>query len=350
MGEIVKPMKKIILINCLLLPFALCAQEQKSVETKNPEMVRMIHENLFRAGINTNPYEYLPTTETPVPKGYKPFYISHYGRHGSRSDWAGTAYPALLDRYSKASEAGLLTTEGESAFARVKEIIRLHAGMDGRLTRRGASEHRQIAGRMYTRYKGVFHDGSRRVRAISSIAPCCIVSMAAFTGELLSRDSHLDISWDTGSEFMKICSTEDSRDVKKKVQGILDEQAAAHVPDTASFMRRVFKDPAAARSIVGDPVVLMRHTFDIAAICGFWPSCFLQGCRPARKSGRNLLSRKRQLHRNKMPEMMDKSLPAWRGLGRLLSSVHILPSILLTFRRRQISAALRISIMDTAVL
>ena len=21
---------------------------------------------------------------TPVPKGYKPFYISHYGRHGSR--------------------------------------------------------------------------------------------------------------------------------------------------------------------------------------------------------------------------------------------------------------------------
>ncbi|MBO7371453.1 MAG: histidine-type phosphatase, partial [Bacteroidales bacterium] len=24
---------------------------------------------------------------TPAPKGYRPFYISHYGRHGSRYAW-----------------------------------------------------------------------------------------------------------------------------------------------------------------------------------------------------------------------------------------------------------------------
>ena len=32
-------------------------------------------------------YRLYPTEfkeQTPVPKGYKPFYISHYGRHGSR--------------------------------------------------------------------------------------------------------------------------------------------------------------------------------------------------------------------------------------------------------------------------
>ncbi len=25
--------------------------------------------------------------DTPAPKGYKPFYVSHYGRHGSRYHW-----------------------------------------------------------------------------------------------------------------------------------------------------------------------------------------------------------------------------------------------------------------------
>lgn len=29
-------------------------------------------------------YEYLPGPAAPVPAGYEPFYISHYGRHGSR--------------------------------------------------------------------------------------------------------------------------------------------------------------------------------------------------------------------------------------------------------------------------
>ena len=29
-------------------------------------------------------YVYKPLAETAAPKGYKPFYISHYGRHGSR--------------------------------------------------------------------------------------------------------------------------------------------------------------------------------------------------------------------------------------------------------------------------
>ena len=28
-----------------------------------------------------------PATLTKAPKGYKPFYISHYGRHGARYAW-----------------------------------------------------------------------------------------------------------------------------------------------------------------------------------------------------------------------------------------------------------------------
>lgn len=241
------------------------AQDHNS---KNPETVSLIHENLERAGINTNPYELFPTEETKAPKGYKPFYISHYGRHGSRSDWAGSKYPWMAQKYEALEKEGLLTEDGEAAWARVKELIDLHAGMDGRLTRRGQDEHRGIAGRMFAKYPGVFKKGSHKVRALSSIAQRCIISMTSFTGELLRREPKLDITWDTGAGFQGICSSEDTRDIKKAVTKVLDEQAAEHVPDTAGFVRKLFTDPARAREVIEDPIKLMRYTFDIASIAG----------------------------------------------------------------------------------
>ena len=53
----------------------------------DPTLMDELKENIFRVGVNMDPYEYIPGPRTAVPKGYKPFYISHYGRHGSRSNW-----------------------------------------------------------------------------------------------------------------------------------------------------------------------------------------------------------------------------------------------------------------------
>ena len=41
------------------------------------------------------PYPMKPTTLTKAPKGYKAFYISHYGRHGSRYYWNDMLYRDL---------------------------------------------------------------------------------------------------------------------------------------------------------------------------------------------------------------------------------------------------------------
>ena len=248
--------------------FAAGVSAQTDHNYKNPETVQLIHENLERAGINTDPYEYRPATETKAPKGYKPFYISHYGRHGSRTDWAGSKYPWVKEKYTQLEQEGLLTEEGIQACERIQELLDLHAGMDGRLTQRGQDEHRQIAARMFARYPNVFKKGSRKVRALSSVAQRCIISMTSFTGELLRREPRLDITWDTGAGFQNICSTEDTREIKKAVNKVLQEQAAEHVPDTAGFVRKLFKDPAKARAIIGDPIQLMRYTFDIASIAG----------------------------------------------------------------------------------
>ena len=256
-------MKKALLSILAVLLTLLCASAQ---DAKNPELEALLRENIFRTGVNTNPYEYLPQAETPVPAGYKPFYISHYGRHGSRSDWEGDIYDAVLEKYREAHEAGILSPDGERAFKEVSEIIALHNHMDGRLTPRGAREHRQIAGRMYAKYRKVFKH--RKVRAVSSTVPRCLVSMAAFTGELLARNKRQDISWDTGNEFMKFCSSNDPEDVYKEAYELIYAHADAHAPDTAQFLSRIFTDPAKCSEVLGSSGEIIDGTFAIAAIAG----------------------------------------------------------------------------------
>lgn len=256
-------MKRLILI----IAFALMALSG-SAQQKNEQLAASIHENLFRCGIVLNPYEYIPAAETPVPKGYKPFYISHYGRHGSRSDWPADGYRAVRDKFNRAREAGLLTPEGEKSAAIINEIFLKYDDMGGRLTPRGAREHRQIAHRMYNKYKKVLNSGTRRIRAISSTSPRCIISMAAFTGELLSLNPKLDIGWDTGEQYMRYVSGGSAADIRSDAKPLIDADAAAHTPDTVTFLARVFKDPEAGRALTGDPVRFLSETLDIAVASG----------------------------------------------------------------------------------
>ena len=245
-----------------------CACLCLSAQEKDARLEAFIKENPFRAGTVLTPYEYIPAAETPVPKGYKPFYISHYGRHGSRSDWPADGYRGVMDKFSKAHEAGLLTEQGEKAYENVKKVFEQYNDMGGRLTPRGAREHRQIAGRMYKKYKKVFRGGSRRVRAISSTSPRCIISMAAFTGELLSLDPKLDIGWDTGEKYMSYISGGSTKEVRDLTEPILQADFAAHPRDTATFLARVFKDPAAGHALTGPARPFLDQTLDIAVASG----------------------------------------------------------------------------------
>ena len=258
-------MKKCFLFLALALPLlAGCCSQENYVTLPDG-----IGDNLYRTGVNTNPYEYFPTPETPVPAGYQAFYISHYGRHGSRSDWGGKLYEEALSSYTKAHEAGVLTEEGEKAFGMIADIVRMHDDMNGRLTPRGAREHRAIAQRMYKKYRKVFRSGSRHVRAISSVVPRCLVSMAAFTGELLSLDPKLDINWDTGERFMEICSSGDPKDLQKEAYKLILEHAESQSPDTVTFASHVFTDADAAREAMGYSLKeILDGTMAFAAIAG----------------------------------------------------------------------------------
>ena len=94
------------------------------------ETEKALAENPMRAGCTYHSYEApADVVTTPAPKGYKPVYISHYGRHGSRyhSEFMiDQSYPREL-RY--ADSLGLLTDAGKAVLDELMTVYRAHEGM-----------------------------------------------------------------------------------------------------------------------------------------------------------------------------------------------------------------------------
>lgn len=67
------------------------------------------------AGVE-GPYRFDAEPLTPAPKGYVPFYISHYGRHGSRYAWSTNTYNKIKDVLEAASKADALTPKGKKLY------------------------------------------------------------------------------------------------------------------------------------------------------------------------------------------------------------------------------------------
>ena len=156
------------------------------------EAVRLFTENPDRAANNMHSYEFNPIVDTKAPKGFKPFYISHYGRHGSRYEQNSTFSRAAIRGFAHLDSLDLLTETGKALYADVKAITDAHVGMEGSLTPRGAKEHQTLAKRMSDRFPDVFKKGGD-VFAISSLSGRCVLSMASFCQELTQCNPKIEI-------------------------------------------------------------------------------------------------------------------------------------------------------------
>ena len=133
------------------------------------------------------PYAFKTKPVTPALRGYKPFYISIYARHGSRYYWNDRLYNQLDTLMKAAHEKQLLTEEGEAFYARfIDAEEELMTGIS-ELTELGWQQHQQIARTMYERFPEVFWKGGN-VLAISSLSGRCVLSMSAFCQELELRN------------------------------------------------------------------------------------------------------------------------------------------------------------------
>lgn len=138
---------------------------------------------------------------TPAPKGYKPFHISHYGRHGSRYLIGDNDYEWILKLLQKARKSGALTPLGEDLLARVDSLMLETKGRGGDLSPLGRRQHYQIARRMITNYPEVFSKESY-VTARSTLVPRCILSMASFCESLKEKNPEMYIEMESSNRNM----------------------------------------------------------------------------------------------------------------------------------------------------
>ena len=250
-----------LLAALLVLPAAVPAQPHRSEAA-----VRALLAEPTRAGNNLNSYEFFELKDTPAPKGYTPFYISHYGRHGSRSNWGGKAYEDLIRTLEVGKGLGILTPGGDSLRVAARKVLEIYDGMDGRLSQRGVREHAAIAERMYHRYPEVFAK-QKNVRAYASTVQRCIISMNSFTNSLIRQDRDLNIRLDTGEQFMKyIDPTSGWQQVTAGAMRESAEWMRGMPDDTLGVLSRLFTDVDKALTFVDSPRRLTENVFNTAVV------------------------------------------------------------------------------------
>lgn len=129
----------------------------------------------------------------PVPDGYEPFYISHYGRHGSRWPVKQKIYKETNDFFQQQQLAQNLTDEGKAVWKLVGRCAGHANGHLGELSPLGVRQHQAIASRMVNRFPSLFKEGSKVV-ARSSVEPRCIMSMMSYCDRLHDMQPALDMS------------------------------------------------------------------------------------------------------------------------------------------------------------
>lgn len=212
-----------------------------------------------------------PLPSTP-PKGYEPFLLSHYGRHGARFVTSNARYDGLFEVLSKAHEKGILTEFGENLYAKYAELypfVRNHAG---ELTRKGQEQHLQLSRRMYDTYKKLFRS-AQTITASSSVVPRCIMSMSSFCEGLIQCDDRLKISKTASPADMYMLNpySKDSHKLSKDDANYLTTDAQwqksyvdyrSQTIDTKPIMQRIFVSQDAARELCRP----MRFVIDLYAV------------------------------------------------------------------------------------
>ncbi|MBR5029641.1 MAG: histidine-type phosphatase, partial [Muribaculaceae bacterium] len=159
-------------------------------------------EDIHRSANNYQAYpdKNLPAL-TPAPEGYVPFYINHYGRHGSRWLIDPNDYTFPVEQLTKGERNGKLTKKGKEVLDECRKMLEASQGRLGELSDIGAEQHQGIAKRMFQNFPEVWA-GDAKVDAKSTVVIRCILSMLNETDMLKSLNPNLRITTDASEHDM----------------------------------------------------------------------------------------------------------------------------------------------------
>ena len=183
----------------LAVGIAMAAQAQKAPVFERTAKEEIM-ENRFLAGSNYLDYDRQLSTKplTPTPAGYEPFYMSHYGRHGSRWLISDGNYSRPIATLKMAKELGKLTPTGEKTLETLEAIYATSTKRLGDLTTVGERQHHGIGKRMAQNFPEIFKKKDVMIDARSTTVNRCILSMIAECEELAAANPtariHNDVS------------------------------------------------------------------------------------------------------------------------------------------------------------
>ncbi len=213
-----KLMRKVFIT--VLFSFCLC-----------PVLAQSVYERIIqdRDKAASNYYAY-PAPEdidlTPAPKGKKPFYISHYGRHGSRYLIHQREYDYPYITFHKADSLGKLSALGKEFLRRITLLRDEARNRLGELTPLGAVQHEDIAQRMYRNFPEVFK-GKTHVDAKSTVVIRCILSMQNAILGLKELNPQLEFTSDASQHDMYYMNLQDRKLYNQKWTKEARQQYAA---------------------------------------------------------------------------------------------------------------------------
>lgn len=223
--------------------------------------------DLNRTGSNYLAYPGVPGEATPSPKGYKPFYISHYGRHGSRYYISDYDIKKVYDIFDSASKSNALTQLGEDVKGRFWTLWQDIKDKASDLTPLGLEQHAGIAERMYSNYPEVFAKKSH-VDARSTAKPRCILSMTSFLMRLKELQPELNVEFNASNAEARYLSPDDEarREARMKdphwVKAFSDLHDKHVHPDR--FVSALFSNGEYVSQHI-DKLSLMRKVYDISS-------------------------------------------------------------------------------------
>jgi hypothetical protein len=189
-------MRKILLTAALMASATLVAQTTSFTTTAKEEITA----NRYLAGSNYLDYDRQLTDKalTPAPKGYEPYYMSHYGRHGSRWLIGEGDYRNPIKTLREAREEGKLTAVGLETLKKLEDFFPTTIKRLGDLTTVGERQHHGIGRRMAQHFPEIFKTKNVPIDARSTVVTRCILSMIAECEELAaanpSASIHNDVS------------------------------------------------------------------------------------------------------------------------------------------------------------
>ena len=195
------------------------------------------------------PDESLPAL-TPAPDGYTPFFMNHYGRHGSRWLIGQWAYDYPVEQLEKGERNGVLTKRGKETLEILRQVREDARGRDGELSDVGHEQHQRIAARMFKNFPEIFA-GDAPVRARSTIVIRCILSMQNEVDVLKSLNPSLRITTDASQAEMYYMNYDDPavKPLRQEAYKYFDAYRDKHVK-TDGVLKRLFTDKKFTRDSI----------------------------------------------------------------------------------------------------